>query len=99
MRYTLRYLPKVEEDVRHLAPDLKKIIHSALDELSQNPQSGTPLKRELGGFWKYRAKRYRIIYEIHSQDKEMVVFLIDERQSVYDRLREILKNRLRSGRK
>ena len=92
MRYRIRYLASVREDVRHLPPDLKRFVQAALDELSENPHAGTPLVRELVGLWKYQAKRYRIIYEILSGKKEIVVFLIDGRESVYDRLRELLKS-------
>lgn len=92
MLYKIRYLPEAAEDVRHLPPDLKRLVKAALDELSKNPHAGTPLVRDLAGLWKYRAKRYRIIYKVTPSKKEIIVFLIDARESVYDYLREVLKS-------
>ncbi len=91
MRYTILYLPQVRNDIRHLAPDVKRLIQAGLEEISWNPHVGAPLVRELKGLWKYRAKRYRIVYEIRLEKKEVVVYLIDQRKSVYDRVRQMLK--------
>jgi hypothetical protein len=32
--------------------------------LSSNPFSGEPLLRELAGLWKYKVRRYRLIYKM-----------------------------------
>jgi len=47
--------------IRHLPPDLKRSIKTAIRTLSHAPDSGTPLTRELDGFWKYRVRRFRIV--------------------------------------
>ena len=91
MRYEIRYFPQVREDVRRLPPDIKRLVQASLDEISENPRAGTPLVRELTGLWKYRARRYRIIYQIHSEKRQIIVLLIDRRESVYDRVRQLLK--------
>ena len=66
------------------------MVMLALDEILVNPYCGSPLGGEFEGYWKYRAKRYRIIYKIRAEEKEIVIVLVDERASVYDRLRKML---------
>ena len=90
MRYRIRYFPDVSEEVLHFPPEVKRMVRLALDEVLVNPNSGSPLGGEFEGYWKYRAKRYRIIYNIRAEEKEIVIVFIDERASVYDRLRKML---------
>ena len=89
LRYTIHFQPSVKENIRSLSPEIKRLVQSALDEIVKNPRSGTLLGGELSGFWKYRAKRYRIIYEIRQDKREILVWIIDMRQIVYQKL-EIL---------
>lgn len=90
MNYRLRYTSVVQEAVRHLPPESKQVISAALDEIGRDPYGGVPLVDELKGLWKYRAKKYRIVYEISSEKREVVLHLIDRRETVYERLREVL---------
>ena len=92
MKYSLKYLPFVREGLRVFPPEIKRLVIAALEEISKNPYAGTPLLRELTGFWKYRAKRYRIIYKMRTGRKELVVFLIEHRESVYERLGDLMRN-------
>jgi len=93
MKHTLLYLPQVKDDLRHFAPTIKSLVKNALEEISKNPRSGTPLVRELEGLWKYRTKRYRILYEIHSKKRQVLVYLIDQRKTVYDRIQQYWKGK------
>ena len=54
----------VIEIIRHLPPDIKRSVKQALRSLSFEPFSGTPLMRELSGLWKYKVRRFRIIYAV-----------------------------------
>jgi mRNA interferase RelE/StbE len=56
--------PHVAEIIRRLPPDLKRSVRNALRTLSEKPESGEPLRRELAGLWKYRVRRFRIVYAI-----------------------------------
>jgi mRNA interferase RelE/StbE len=62
--YRLAILPHVAEILRHFPPALTRPIKSALQALGRDPALGEPLQRELEGLWKYRAKRFRIVYAI-----------------------------------
>jgi mRNA-degrading endonuclease RelE of RelBE toxin-antitoxin system len=50
--------------LRHLHPDLKRLIRQALDELANHPMKGKPLQEELAGLWSLRVSHYRIIYQL-----------------------------------
>ena len=43
--------------LRHLPPELKRPIKSALQALGRDPALGEPLQRVLEGLWKYRVRR------------------------------------------
>jgi hypothetical protein len=47
--YRLDIPPHVAEILRHLLPEVKRPIKSALQALSRDPALGEPLLRELGG--------------------------------------------------
>ena len=56
--------PHVAEVIRSLHPDLKRSIKSAVRAIATDPGRGEPLLRELDGLWKYRVRRFRIVYAI-----------------------------------
>ena len=83
--------PHVAEIIRHLAPDLKRSIKQALRSLSSYPFSGAPLLRELAGLWKYKVRRFRIVYEIDRKKRMIKIFAIGHRREVYEELAEELR--------
>lgn len=83
--------PHVAEIVRHLPPDVKRSIKQALRSLSADPFSGAPLLRELSGLWKFKVRRYRIIYELDRKARIIRIFAIGHRREVYEELAERLR--------
>jgi mRNA interferase RelE/StbE len=67
-------------------------VRAALRALSLNPHEGVPLVRELEGKWRYRVRRYRIVYEVDSKKRLLRVVAVAHRRDVY----EELATRLRS---
>lgn len=82
--------PHVSEIIRHLSPDLKGSIKAAIRSLCVNPNEGEPLVKELEGLWKYRVKRFRIVYTIDRRHKVIRVMAIGHRRSVYEEVTERL---------
>ena len=87
--------PHVGEIVRHLPPDIKRSVKQALRSLSADPFSGTPLIRELFGLWKFKVRRFRIIYELDRKARVIRVFAIGHRQEVYEKLADRLRQAAR----
>ena len=87
--------PHVAEFLRHLPPDVKRSIKQALRSLAVDPFTGVPLIRELSGLWKFKVRRFRIIYELDRTARVLRIFAIGHRREVY----EDLADRLRQARK
>ena len=82
--------PHIAEIIRHLPPDLKRSVKQALRALSLDPFSGQPLLGDLEGLWKYRARRFRIIYEVDAQERVFRIFAVGHRKEVYEEVAERL---------
>ena len=74
----------VAEILRHLPPELKRPIKSALQALGRDPALGEPLQRELEGLWKYRVRRFRIVYAFDRGSRILRVFAVGRRQTIYE---------------
>jgi mRNA interferase RelE/StbE len=83
--------PHAAEVIRHLSPDLKRSIKAAVRALCVNPSEGAPLVKELKGLWKYRVRRFRIVYAIDRRRKVIRVMAVGHRRSVYEELSEGLR--------
>jgi mRNA-degrading endonuclease RelE of RelBE toxin-antitoxin system len=88
-RFRLDIPPAVAEVIRHLSPDLKRGVRSALRALSVDPQQGVRLFRELERQWRYRVRRYRIVYDIDSKARRLRVLAVDQRFSLEDQLQAL----------
>ena len=76
--------PHVAAVIRHLPPDLKRSIKAAIRTLSYAPDSGTPLVRELDGLWKYRVRRFRIVYAVDRPHNRLKIVAVDHRRRIYE---------------
>ena len=83
--------PRVNEVIRHLSPDLRRAVRSAIRTLSANPAAGKPLQRELQGLWKYRVRRFRVIYRVDAARKAIRITAIGHRRSIYEKVAELLR--------
>jgi mRNA-degrading endonuclease RelE of RelBE toxin-antitoxin system len=77
-----------QQRLRHLHPDLKRLLRRALDELASHPMKGKPLQEELAGLWSLRVSHYRVIYQI--DESSITVIFLGPRRTVYEQLREML---------
>ena len=83
--------PHVAEVIRHLPPDLKRSVKAALRALSADPETGDPLVRELEGFWKYRVRRFRIVYAIDRPRRVLRIMAVGHRRRVYEEVAELVR--------
>jgi mRNA interferase RelE/StbE len=83
--------PHVAEAIRHLPPDVKRSIKHALRSLSTDPFSGTPLIRELSGLWKFKVRRFRIVYEVNRRARRIRIYAVGHRREVYEDLADRLR--------
>ncbi|MBA5867138.1 MAG: cytotoxin [Nitrospira sp. CR1.3] len=78
--------PHLTDVIRSLHPDLKRAIKSAVRAISADPECGEPLLRELKGLWKYRVRRFRIVYSIDRKARIIRIMAVGHRRSIYEEL-------------
>jgi mRNA interferase RelE/StbE len=78
--------PHVAEVIRSLQPDLKRSIKAAVRGIATDPECGEPLLRELDGLWKYRVRRFRIVYAIDHKKRMIRLMAVGHRRHVYEEL-------------
>jgi mRNA interferase RelE/StbE len=85
------HIPKhVADVIRSMHPDLKRPVKAAVREIAANPECGEPLRRELEGLWKYRVRRFRIIYAIDRRTRTIRLMAVGHRRTIYDELSSTL---------
>ena len=92
-KYKLLYSEISRNLIRKLHPQLKPVIKSKIEQISNNPYIGKYLENELSGYLSFRAKRYRIIYKVDDDNKIIQIHYVGHRKDVYELLGEQLKGR------
>jgi len=83
--------PHVAEVIRCLPPEVKRGVKEALRLLAQDPGAGVPLTRELEGYWRYRVRRFRIVYQ--RAPRLVRVVAVGHRRTVYEDFGERLSKK------
>jgi len=86
VHYQVKITVFANELGQKFSPEIKKSAKAALKELSQNPDLGKQLQSELSGFRSYRFLRYRIVYQVDTKNKYVVVWAIGHRRDIYETL-------------
>jgi mRNA interferase RelE/StbE len=94
--YRLEIPPEVAEVIRHLPPELKRSVREALRPLSGKPAAGSRLRRELEGLWKYKVRRYRIVFALEARRRAVRILAVGPRTDIYERMAASLKPPLRA---
>ena len=91
--YRLDIPPHVADIIRHLPPDLKRAVKGALQALGRDPAFGEPLVRELEGLWRYRVRRFRIVYSVDRANRVVMVFAVGHRRTIYETVAALARGR------
>lgn len=78
--------------LRRLPPGIKRAVKSAIREVVANPLAGEPLHAELEGSWKYRVRKFRLIYRVDRANRLLNILALGERGSVYEEVAELLRS-------
>ena len=92
-RFRTAIPPSVAEAIRHLHPDLKRSVKQAIRALCHDPTCGEPLQKELEGYWKYRVRRFRIVYNIDRARRIIKIIALGPRRTIYEQAAEPLRER------
>jgi mRNA-degrading endonuclease RelE of RelBE toxin-antitoxin system len=93
--YEIKAHSAIKKDLRRLDKAVRaKIQEEHLPKIQVNPFIANPLLHDLKGLWSYRFSyrgvQYRIIYEIHQEQKLVVLIMITSREKAYEKLRRRL---------
>ena len=86
--YRLIYSETAKNQIKKLHPELKLIIRSRIDKLKKEPFIGKRLERELSAYRSLRAKRFRIIYKLIENKKNIEIHYVGHRKDIYELLAE-----------
>lgn len=90
-RFELDIPPHVAEVLRHLPPDIKRSVRATLRAIGTNPSIGAPLERELKGLWRFRVRRFRIVYAVDRSRRTIRVMAVAHRRQIYDDLTQMAR--------
>jgi mRNA interferase RelE/StbE len=83
--------PHVAEVVRHLPPEIKQAVKAALRSIAIEPATGEPLRGELEGLWKFRVRRYRLVYAVDRRQRVIRIFAVGHRRGIYEEISRSLR--------
>lgn len=88
MTYTIFLSSKAEKQVKKLSKDVKERIRGGLLKLAEDPyRKGTIKVKGTDNIRRLRVGRYRVLYVVLKEKKEVVVVKIEKREeSTYRRL-------------
>lgn len=88
--------PHVAEVIRHLPPEVKQGVQAALRAVAADPSIGDPLRGDLDGLWKYRARRYRLVYAVDRRHRVVRIFAVGHRRGIYEEIAARVRQRPRA---
>jgi mRNA-degrading endonuclease RelE of RelBE toxin-antitoxin system len=95
IRYRIE-MPRVLRDlIRHLPPELKAKVKTALRSISDDPHRAKELRDELAGLRSYRGAGARVIYRIVGSTVQVIA--LGPRADIYERAAAELGKTLRKG--
>ena len=91
--YKLRIPDELASFIRKLHPDIKKHVRYALETILEDPCCGKSLKDELEGLRSFKIKRYRVIYRIADNARELEVIAVGPRRNIYEETFRIISRK------
>lgn len=67
------------------------MVKAALRAIAVDPSIGGPLRGDLEGLWKFRVRRYRLVYAVDRRARVIRIFAVGHRRGIYDEVSERLR--------
>jgi mRNA interferase RelE/StbE len=83
MRYRVILPKSVQKELDRLSDDVVRRILARLGQLETNPRPSDVKKLKGRDAWRIRVGDYRVIYEIHERQLEILVITIGHRREIY----------------
>lgn len=72
------------KEYRKLPRDVRERIFEATREMLENPYAGVKLRGEYEGLLRWRIGKYRIIYLVDEDQKQVVLLDVGSRKAIYE---------------
>ena len=83
MRYRVILPRLVQKELDRLPDDVVKRILTRLTQLETNPRPTDVKKLKGRDGWRIRVGDYRVIYEIHDRELQILVITVEHRREIY----------------
>ena len=83
MRYRVILPRSVQKELDRLPDDVVKRILARLTQLETNPRPSDVKKLKGREAWRIRVGDYRVIYEIHDRELQILVITVGHRREIY----------------
>lgn len=83
MRYRVILPKSVQKELDRLADEVVRRILRRLAQLETDPRPGDVQKLKGRDAWRIRVGDYRVIYEIHDRQLEILLITIGHRREIY----------------
>ena len=83
MRYRIILPKSVQKELDRLPDDVTYRILARLADLENNPRPSDVKKLKGRNAWRIRVGDYRVIYEIHDRELQILVITVGHRREVY----------------
>jgi mRNA interferase RelE/StbE len=83
--YTVDFAPRIEQQLKLIPKDIKKLIFERIDKLKKNPrpENVEPLQGVEKGLFRIRQGDYRIVYSIQDHKLLILILRVVHRKEVY----------------
>jgi addiction module RelE/StbE family toxin len=93
--YRIEISSAVKKDIKRLSKTAQRELRDThFPKIAENPYAAEPLLYDLRGLWAYhfarRTTQYRIVYEINTEDRVVLLVMIASRENLYEKLRRRL---------
>ena len=88
-----------DQEIARLSPEPRRNYHRALRGLRRDPTAGDTKK--LDGFdtlWRIRIGRWRIIFNLDTEQRTITILRVARREVVYEGLEELMRDDLSGSR-
>ncbi|WP_420630518.1 type II toxin-antitoxin system RelE family toxin [Candidatus Leptofilum sp.] len=93
--YEIIISPRARKRFKKLPKDSQKKIYSSLQALKEEPLTGYPLEKPFTQYRSLKVKanrvEYRIIHQVKATSGEVWINLIEPREEVYKKLKNLLR--------
>jgi len=85
MKFAVEFSTRAEKDLKSIDKVITKRVLEKISLLAENPflRGAIKLKGE-GSLFRARVGKYRILYEVHHENKIILIVKVDKRERVYD---------------